>query len=158
MQPSLSVTEVRYGQAVLSWCQELTDPNGTSEAVAVLLVAETQHQRVAIIVTRGVTGRKNSSLVTRTLLRLVPESLQAILQRTARIAIRPSVDQCLRDVHRAMHGSLWVSDLTSVEEDSLSGSDLNFQLLERAKHTLREATKSSRPSKNETVTVQSFTF
>lgn len=158
MQPSLPSLDVRYGQAVISWCSNLTDPQATSEAIAVFLVAQTGTRRIAAIVMRGSKDLSRLDPLTRVFMRTLPEHLQNLLQCAILAERDISLEQLLHRVKFSLNGSWWVSETVPIGTENIGGRDLFFHLAERACQTLRRAAALSNPPVGEPVTKHLFEF
>lgn len=144
MFPSLSNVTVRYGQAIISWCFDLTEPQLTSEVVAVMIVAETEGKYSLTVASRLLPRESSLNLLSRSMLRDLPAFLdrQVLKMRTARqLSIEDIIDQ-LQD---ELNGSLSITTINSPRTTEVGTLDLQLRLAGLARESLREAVGAARP-------------
>lgn len=104
------MTLIAYRYAVVSWCPDLTDPNGPSVPLALLMVGDAGDGYFAAIV--GAVLKGNLDPITSAILRDVPGLVKRQLDDMI-AKDQPSPDDVVERLTKSLRGSLHVSKISA---------------------------------------------
>ena len=137
--------EVTFKQAVVSFCSDLTDPNGECTPIGVLLLARTDENEYYAAAAGARAGVDSTDPVTTEFLSDFPEMLRRHLESAMESAGgSPSIDAILNRLHDSLRTSLSVTEITESHKTAIEPARLHEHLVREVILTLVRATKTNR--------------